>query len=93
MSKDFVKIAKQVGELVTKKNKAYGNSFAESCKILEILFPNGVTPEQYQDLLTVTRILDKLFRIATDPGAFNEDPWRDIAGYSLLSLASKENES
>jgi hypothetical protein len=37
----------------------------------------------------VVRILDKLFRIANDKSAFNEDPWQDIAGYGILGTYNK----
>jgi len=84
--KSFTEIGTEIGALVTKKNAAYGNSFEESAKILQILFPDGVKPENYRNLLTITRVLDKLFRIATDEKALEENPWRDIAGYSLLSI-------
>ena len=57
-------------------------------EIIKILFPQGVKPENYRDLLTITRIIDKLFRIATRKNAFGESPYRDIAGYALLGLTS-----
>jgi hypothetical protein len=93
MPKTFVEIGTEIGELLEKKNAAYGNSFEEAKKILEVLFPNGVQLSQYQDLLTVVRIIDKLFRIASDKTAFAEDPWRDIAGYAILSLWSQSKRS
>ena len=89
----YSQIGKEVGALVDKKNRAYGNSFSKSGEILKILYPNGVQPDQYRDLLTTTRVLDKLFRIATRKDAFDESPWKDIAGYALLALAADENES
>lgn len=82
----FKEVAAEVSELVEKKNQAYGDSFNLSSQILQILFPKGVEVTQYRDLLTITRIIDKLFRIANDKFAFNEDPWRDIMGYALLAL-------
>ncbi len=82
----FQQIGLDIGSLVTEKNKAYGDSFNQSKKILEILYPNGVTNDQYQDMLTIIRIIDKLFRIATDKDAFGESPWDDIAGYSILAI-------
>ena len=75
---------KEIGELVERKNKAYGDSFAKSGDILRILFPNGIEPDQYDDVLAIARIIDKLFRIATDRDALGERPYEDIAGYSLL---------
>lgn len=81
-------MAEKIGKITAEKNIAYGSAFAESGKILSILFPLGVKPDQYQDLLLVTRILDKLFRIANDRDAFNEDPYMDISGYGLLGAVS-----
>lgn len=82
----FEQIALDIGKLVSEKNAASGDSFSQACKILEVLYPNGVKPEQYRDLLTITRVIDKLFRIATRKDYLNESPWRDIAGYAILSV-------
>jgi hypothetical protein len=86
--RDYVKTATEIGKLVTVKQEAYGDSFSKSEEIIKILFPNGVKPENYRDLLTITRIIDKLFRIATRKNAFGESPYRDIAGYALLGIVS-----
>lgn len=86
--RDYVKTATEIGKLVKDKQDAYGDSFSKSEEIIKILFPNGVTAENYRDLLTITRIIDKLFRIATRKNAFSESPYRDIAGYALLGLVS-----
>jgi len=83
--------AANLANLLQMKNKAYGNSFNESQKIIEILYPDGVSLKQYLGFLTMVRIIDKLFRIATDPDAFNEDAWQDIAGYALLQVANKKS--
>lgn len=88
--KNFVELGNEIGWLLKEKNTAYGNSFEQAGQILQVLFPKGVPVEKYQDFLTVTRIIDKLFRIATDKNAFSEDPWRDIAGYAILSLWSQQ---
>jgi hypothetical protein len=83
-------LAKKVGQLVDDKNKAYGNSFADVGDFLKILYPNGVTPENYTDMLCVVRVFDKLKRIATKKDAFGESPYRDIVGYALLGLQKDE---
>jgi hypothetical protein len=85
----YLTIAKEIGWLVEKKQAAYGDSFGRSGEVLKILYPNGVQPEQYTDFLAIVRVIDKMFRIATDRDAFGEDPWRDIAGYSILSTAKE----
>lgn len=87
-NKTYEKIATEVGKLVDIKNAAYGDSFSESDKIISILYPNGIKPDQYMDALAITRVIDKLFRIATKKNAFGESPWKDIAGYAILGIAN-----
>jgi len=73
-----------IGKLVDVKQKAYGRSFDLSGEILKKLYPHGIRPEQYDDLLAMVRVIDKLFRIANQKEAFGENPWQDIAGYAIL---------
>ncbi len=82
----FIQIAQQVGELVERKNAAYGDSIATAGAALLLLYPNGIAPEQMDDALLVGRIWDKLKRVATDRDAFGESPYIDIAGYSILGI-------
>lgn len=77
-------------ELLVKKNKAYGNSFRSAGQALALLYPDGIRPEQYADALAMARIWDKLGRVATDPDAFGEDPFDDLAGYAMLAGARRE---
>ena len=84
---NFIPIAKQVGRMVKDKNIAYGDSFRRSGEILKVLYPNGVKPDQYEDMLGVVRIIDKLFRIANKDRT--EDPWGDIAGYGILGMGRR----
>ncbi len=88
----FEEIGKTVGSLVEEKNEAYGDSFARSQEIIKVLFPDGVKPEQYRDMLGMVRVIDKMFRIATDKDAFGESPWKDICGYAILGVAGDERE-
>lgn len=88
--RSFTEIAADISAEVTKKNGAYGNSVGKSGDVLRILYPNGIQPEQYDDLQLVTRIIDKLFRIATDKDALGESPYRDMAGYGILGMAKDE---
>jgi hypothetical protein len=93
-NKTYKQIGEEIGSLVDKKNAAYGSSFAECHKILSVLYPNGIQPEQYTDALAIIRVIDKLFRIANNKNAFDESPWNDIAGYAILGVAndlSKKN--
>lgn len=77
-------IGESIGKLVDEKNKAYGDSFNKAGDFLKLLYPNGVSPEQYSDMLAIVRIFDKLMRIATDKDALGENPFRDIGGYAIL---------
>ena len=92
MGKNYKKIASDIGSLVQEKNEAYGDSFGQSCRILEVLYPQGIKPHQYRDALAITRVIDKLFRLANKKDAFGESPWRDICGYALLGIANDESE-
>lgn len=85
----FEVIAREIGELVTKKNEAYGNSIHRSAAIMGILYPDGIPTYQYIDTLLVVRVLDKLSRIATNNDPSGESPWRDIAGYGILGAAKE----
>jgi len=84
--------ARSIGRLVDQKNKAYGDSFRNSGDILRILYPEGIKPEQYDDMLALARIIDKMFRIATNRDAFSENPYVDIAGYAILRSKQIEEE-
>ncbi len=86
----YKQIGEEIGSLVDKKNAAYGSSFSECHKILSVLYPNGIQPEQYTDALAIIRVIDKLFRIANQKDAFGESPWGDIAGYAILGIANHE---
>jgi len=84
----YENIAEDVAKLVESKQLQYGDSFGNSYKILEVLYPDGIQLKDYQDLLTVVRVIDKLFRITRgDQG--DESAWKDINGYSLLALVKK----
>lgn len=80
-----------IGAMVAKKQKAYGDSFSRSGDILRILYPSGIAPEQFDDALCVVRIVDKLFRIATDRDALGESPYRYIAGYGMLGAMRQKS--
>ena len=84
----YHKLAQEIADTVVAKQAAYGNSFGVSGQILELLYPNGVPIDQYDDMLCIVRIIDKLKRIATDRDFGGESPYHDIAGYSLLGIVN-----
>lgn len=91
--KSYEEIAAEIGRLVQQKNEAYGDSFSRSGEVLAVLYPDGIRPEQYTDALAITRVLDKLFRLANKRDAFNENPWQDIVGYALLGVRNHSSEN
>lgn len=88
----LTQITQELNKLLLQKREAYGQAFFQSSSIMKALYPQGISPDQYDNALTIIRICDKLFRIAnakSDQDPMNEDPWKDIAGYAILSLENK----
>ena len=86
----FEKIATEIGKLVAVKNINYGDSFSHTGEIMKFLFPDGIPIEKYEVFLALVRIMDKIFRLATNPNYNNENAWADIAGYCVLMLGYEE---
>jgi len=86
----YQNIGSAIGALVDRKQIQYGNSFGKADEFLKILYPNGIEPDQYKDLLTVTRVFDKLMRIANGNQG-EEDAFKDVAGYALLALGGDKH--
>lgn len=88
---NYVETGKQIGELVQIKNEMYGDAFNKSGEFLEILYPDGIRPDQYKDMLAVVRIFDKLMRVANGNQG-NENAFMDIAGYGILKSIEGKSE-
>ena len=89
--RSFQELAKGIADLVAEKEKAYGSAFDKAGDFMRILYPEGIKPEQYKDMLSNVRIFDKLMRIATSYEGTEEkkiDAYSDIMGYALLGLRS-----
>ncbi|VVB50701.1 Uncharacterised protein [uncultured archaeon] len=83
----YAKLGESIGKLVEEKQKAYGDSFSKAPAIMAVLYPNGISPDMMGSALTVVRVIDKLNRISTNKvDLLGENPWGDIAGYSLLEV-------
>jgi hypothetical protein len=80
----YEELGRCIGKLVDEKNAAYGDAFNKAGEFLRLLYPRGVAPEEYNDMLCLVRIFDKQMRIATNKDALGESPYADIAGYGLL---------
>lgn len=88
----YINIALEIGKLVQEKNAQYGDSVNNTEEFLNILFPNGIDPENYKNIGVIVRVWDKLKRIANGNKG-KENAWQDIAGYGILMCGSEENES
>ena len=94
-TKSFTELAKDIGQLVESKNKAYGSAFDKCGDFLRVLYPEGIKPEQYKDMLCIVRVFDKLMRIATSYEGTEEkkvDAYSDLMGYGLLGLRASLEE-
>ena len=73
---------------VIEKNDKYGDAIRKVAAKMVADFPDGVTPDQYPDLLLWVRCQDKLTRVASYTPerreADDESPWADIRGYGML---------
>ena len=86
-------IAHEIGNLTADKNAAYGNSVSTVDACLRVFFPSGIPTRKFRHAMLLTRILDKMMRIATAEEAFGENPYRDIAGYAIMgALINNEQE-
>ena len=83
----YVDTANQIGQLLVVKNDAYGHSFRDSGKVMNLLYPNGINADQMADALCLVRMVDKMFRIANNKDALGESPYRDLAGYAILGAS------
>mgnify|MGYP003350585103 CR=1 FL=1 len=94
-TKSFTELANGIGQLVEEKNKAYGSAFDKAGDFLRVLYPEGIKPEQYKDMLCIVRVFDKLMRIATSYEGTEEkkvDAYSDLMGYGLLGLRASLEE-
>ena len=80
----YQSVGAKIGKTVDEKQVAYGDSFHRSGRVLEVLYPFGIKPKDYENMLYINRVIDKLFRLATNNDPHGESPARDIAGYSIL---------
>ena len=86
----FAEAGLSLGILVQDKQAQYGDMISAMGPLLRVLYLDGISPAQYDDLALVIRICDKLGRISRGNGQGDESPFRDIAGYGLLGAAGQQ---
>jgi hypothetical protein len=83
----------ELAQLLYEKHSHYTDSILRVPLLLEVLYPNGIKPEQYTDLALVVRVCDKLMRVCLGNRASDrESPWRDIGGYGILGEVSDRHQ-
>lgn len=82
----FQELASELAEMLTEKNRKYGDSYARMAHVLPIFYPDGVPGDHLLDAVFILRIVDKLMRIASAQKDDDEDPVMDIAGYAILRM-------
>lgn len=94
LSGPYQEIGREVGAHVDLAQKAYGDSFGQAQHVLRAFMykyrnPDGtytIPDSLIPHLLTQIRIIDKQFRIFSNPeeDLMGESPYHDIAGYGIL---------
>lgn len=79
-------LAKLLGRMVGAKNASYNDSYNRTDELLHLLFPEGISSDQYHLIPPVVRWFDKTNRLISNPNAYGESPRFDQVGYSLLDL-------
>ncbi|KKX52579.1 MULTISPECIES: hypothetical protein [Brevibacillus] len=90
MELTYQKLGSELGAFIDDRQVRYGNSFEKCGEFLKLLYPDGVRPDQYTDMLAIVRIFDKQMRLATGKNDDGETPYKDIAGYGLLGWMKDE---
>ena len=83
----FKETALDIADLLNDKHLQYGDTFKETAVVLRRLYPDGIKPQQYSDVLYVLRIYENLVRALNMENS--AEPWRDIAGFAILALEAK----
>lgn len=90
-------LAAEIGRMTDSKAAQYGNASVKVEAIMKVLYPEGVPVYALRNALLITRMLDKVCRIANqgpdglDKGG--EDPFRDLAGYALIGAQNAKDAS
>ncbi len=75
--------AAKLAGILKEKNAAYGDSLAKVPTMLSFIFPE-IPVEKLTLICAFSRALEKFGRMASNPTAFGEDPWMDVAGGFLV---------
>lgn len=85
MEANFENVAKQIVDSVKAAERETGNCFTKSTEVIRILFPAGIPPGKEQEVASMLRIIDKMFRIANNPGSTATE-WQVLSAYALNAV-------
>jgi len=88
---EYDEILKEVADKITEKNIQYGDAYSKIPQILEILAPEGIPKDKYEEFPIVQRLIEKICRWFGDGG--NQDLWDDIIGLGLNGRKHQKYES
>ena len=78
---NYEELGREIGELVDVKNIQYGEAFAVTGEFLRLLYPQGMTPTDFNHALIFARMFDKMVRISSPNRQLDsENPYSDLAG-------------
>jgi len=88
MQKDFFQ---KLEDVFNKKSEEYGDTDLKVGKMMDILYPEGITLEQYGDFLFSLKILEKISRLSSKniSEEAKTDLMQDLAGYGILGTYNK----
>lgn len=89
MENKYITTAKEIAALVSLKQQQYGNAINSTGDFLKSLYPNGIAPQQYNDLGVIIRMFDKMKRISNGNQG-DENAWNDLMGYALLKASEEK---
>ena len=80
----YLEIAKEIADLLSSKNKAYGDAINRTAECMRILFNGSVVDIFDKRIQILIRVMDKICRECTKSDIEN---WKDIAGYAIRMVA------
>ncbi len=62
-------LVKKFGDVIDGKDRSNGDNSARVANMMRELYPDGIQPDQYDEVLGMARILDKLSSVTSQEGA------------------------
>lgn len=86
---NFKEKALEVAEMLERKSEEYDAPYDSDNDFLKIMYPNGVAPDKYADMVLCLRLYDTLKKL-TKSGDTKYIEY--IAGYGILAMCEDRGE-